>query len=703
MALVRRFLPAVLGVAALLLVPGSAVAGTTCDSCFGPDIVQSANDVAAGTATPQETAAFNATEDWIAYQNGVTDSRLWPYPINGDTTGAGPYGGYGLEGGYVDTLEATPSAIPAGGATDVAVGGEIADVGVELGTAAAVSTALPIIATVGVAAVGVCTLTNLCTKVLDDMTGTANQAQGGSQFPGTASVIKVFYPFCGQGSTITSACPSPTGQTACTLDTSQVDIGQGGGHSESYNGLTVNSGGYGNTIPASARVIPGCGKHKGVYVLELQPSTVGAYFAGGNFTYPVPNSSCTPTGNVGFGVGIIGTGPPASGGYAWPVQHGWSHTEDSFFGTCVGNGGTSSPPAVFTGSFNSTATNMDQVMTFEPTGALKRTLARSGCASTGLGSCANLGTQPAPSAMDKTGGSLAGELGLPQNTDLQLLLDSRLNLPPPSTGTGSGAPTNQPATLPGLVTVPNCVAVTLTACEGLLSNAGFASTAVTTLTDAQADVTKPAGNVVYTTPASGTGADVATQVQIFVNPAVLPLTVPQLQPNELATAYQTRLQTAGFTNVTVSVVSATNESTAVGPNAAISVSPAPGTAVDPATSITVEANPSDAPVVGTAPVPGSSCGLTAPSASVNFGPITGLTLGSVFPFSIIPWLQTAVGSAPAAQRPGLSLNVFGTSVDATGPIGSTFDPVFTAIRSVLEVLLWLSAGWVLYRRIIGSF
>jgi hypothetical protein len=703
MALVRRLLPAVLAVAALLLVPGSAVAGTTCDSCFGPDIVQSAKDVAVGTATPQETAAFNATEDWIAYQNGVTDSRLWPYPINGDTTGAGPYGGYGLEGGYVDTLEATPSAIPAAGATDVAVGGEIAEVGVDLGTAAAVTTALPIIATVGVAAIGVCTLTNLCTKVLDDMTGYANQ-NGASQFPGTTSVIKIFWPFCGQGSA-TPACPSPTGQPACTLDGNNADVGAGNGGSETYNGIPLHTGGFGNSIPSSAAVIAGC-HGRGVYAMEMEPAGVGSYLAGGNFAYPLPQTTCTPTGNVGYGVGLIGLPPPGPvvSPYTWPVEHGWSHTEDSFFGTCSGGApGPAAAPALYTGTFDPTKTNMDQVLSFEAVSALKRTLARPGCASTGASSCTNLGAQPAPSAMDKTAGSLASELAQGRFADLQLLLDSRLNLPPPSTGPGSGGPTNTPATLPGLVTVPNCVGVTLTACEGLLSNAGFGSTAVTTLTDAQADVTKPAGNVVYTTPASGTGADVSTQVQIFINPAPLPLTVPQLQPNELATAYQTRLQTLGFTNVVVTVVSDTNESTSVGPNAAISVAPAPGTQVDPATSVTVEANPSDAPPVGTAPVPGSSCGLTAPSASVNFGPITGLTLGSVFPFSIIPWLQTAVGSAPAAQRPALSLNVFGTSVDVTHPLGSTFDPVFTAIRSVLEVLLWLSAGWVLYRRILGSF
>lgn len=203
-----------------------------------------------------------------------------------------------------------------------------------------------------------------------------------------------------------------------------------------------------------------------------------------------------------------------------------------------------------------------------------------------------------------------------------------------------------------------------------------------------------------TTPTTTTGPTVTGDL----------LEIPPPFPNELSTHYQTRLETIGFTNVTIQDVSSVNEIATQDPNTALGVTmpdgslAGSGTETQADTPLKIDSNPEGSPALGTIPtVPASSCGLTPPSASVDFGPITGLNFGSVFPFSVIPWLQGIVGSVPAGQRPDVSFNVFGTQIDTSSYYGSVSDAVFGVIRSVIEVLLWLSVGWVLYRRIIGAF
>ena len=103
------------------------------------------------------------------------------------------------------------------------------------------------------------------------------------------------------------------------------------------------------------------------------------------------------------------------------------------------------------------------------------------------------------------------------------------------------------ATIPGLAVIPSaCVGATVAACKSALTAAGFTATpTVTTLSTAAADLTKPAGNVVTTTPAPNTQVDTATVVTIQANPNPLPLAIPDPLAHETYQAYIARLQALG--------------------------------------------------------------------------------------------------------------------------------------------------------------
>jgi len=75
---------------------------------------------------------------------------------------------------------------------------------------------------------------------------------------------------------------------------------------------------------------------------------------------------------------------------------------------------------------------------------------------------------------------------------------------------------------PGLVAVPDCSGLTVSACQSALSAAGFTNTTTTTLTEEQADLSKAGGAVVTTNPAAGANTDTATSITLNINPDPLP-------------------------------------------------------------------------------------------------------------------------------------------------------------------------------------
>jgi len=186
-------------------------------------------------------------------------------------------------------------------------------------------------------------------------------------------------------------------------------------------------------------------------------------------------------------------------------------------------------------------------------------------------------------------------------------------------------------------------------------------------------------------------------------PGVVSVSLPSPTPGEVVTHYVGRLQTAGFTHVTTTVLTSPN--TSVGPDVVVSVTPATPTVGSLDTPIEVKANPSDAPAAGLTPgqsIGSPGCSLSPPTSSVNLSPLTSLNFGSSFPFSVLPWVTSVLsGVVTQGQRPQATFSVFGTTV-STGDSLAPLDSVFSALRTFLAALLWLGVVWSLWRRTFGG-
>jgi PASTA domain len=669
-----------------------------------------------GTATPAETELVQAVTDFLEINNGVSSSQLSFESIYDVATGTtNPFSA----DPFLLDMQNFDAAVPASGSIASEVGGELATVGEDLGMDAPEEAAMGLVCAESVVCAGGLAIAGgvvlaLGTQVFGIGSGGSDSSSSpytaGSVAPGTSNAVKLWEPVYD--------CNAGYGWIPDELDTPPNDpytagndhgfapaypapgSGTGGldGGSGWNNGQGLSGDNDGIPVPCGTGIDPG----NGYWSLWVDAVPV----TGGSMSGNEPNGWINAgfSNETGVGEGV------SAGGYCYGTMNAWPGV-----GPGVGSSATNSllegvPEHGWLSEFwadvtNGTCTSGVSAPAGGGASIERRTGENSTMPRTGtVGTCPSgdkciTGTVEPSSNWCTTGGTLetciASTLGEPAYSGLAALLNTGVEANNPTTGA--------PYAPEGAISVPNCAGDTVTACETALSAAGFSGYSVTTATDSGAVVTIPAGDVIYTTPAEGTSVDTSTQIAIEINPTPLPLEIPAPSANEVYTQYETTLATDGFTNVQDAPVSDVNESTTVGPNVVLTVSPAPGTEVAPGTDINIDSNPADAPVVGAAPVPGASCGLTAPSSSVNFGPITGLNFGSVFPFSVIPWLEGLAGSAPGAQAPDLSFNVFGTSIDATQPLGSTFDPVFGAIRSVIEVLLWLSVAWVMYRRITGSF
>src|SRR5437588_4285985 len=94
-------------------------------------------------------------------------------------------------------------------------------------------------------------------------------------------------------------------------------------------------------------------------------------------------------------------------------------------------------------------------------------------------------------------------------------------------GWGNSALGVSGASFPGTATIPtSCIAATPTACKSALTAAGFSVTPTeVTLSTSGADLTKPAGAVVTTSPAAGSVVDTATAITLSENPNPLPVVI----------------------------------------------------------------------------------------------------------------------------------------------------------------------------------
>ena len=248
--------------------------------------------------------------------------------------------------------------------------------------------------------------------------------------------------------------------------------------------------------------------------------------------------------------------------------------------------------------------------------------------------------------------------------------------------------------------MPNCSGLTAAACRSALTEAGHTGTVTeTTASTAGADLTKPAGAVITTSPGATVKSAPGATVTLTLNPDPLPLAVPAPTPGETATAYTQRLQQLGLVGrVTTLTDLATDPG--FGPSEVVRTSPQPGTRVQTGTTVDVTVNPTTAPPATSGL--SSDCGLTPPSTALNLGPISGLNLGTVFPFSMIPLVVNALGDINvASSRPNFTVTAFGNQVGDLSYLAN-FDGVFSAIRLALSFGLTIGAAMFLWRRTLGA-
>lgn len=667
-------LVAVGAVALVVCFSATLVTAPTASALVGTPIATAAQDVANGTATQAETDEVQAAIDYIYSEFGGVGTSAVPYPsIEGSTWTQSASGA---------ALEQAGSSVTSGGATEAAVAAEGLDGAGVLGVTEALGAAVPVLG--AGAAVAVCTFTNFCSKVVDDIFGgqTSNIATQFDEFPGIYTAERLWIPFC-KGS---SQCG--TTEPACTLDPSLFDAGAGNGQSEHVliGGTQYSLAGpgfnYGSSLPQPL-TIPGCNsamtQDGGVYVVEYLPENStgviqgNTFYSGGEF-----QDAASPLLN-GQASGVCSPNPGAFGWWSPPpgkqatsvstvTQHGIFNYGSSQNRSCNAGDG-------------STAYVGDDRIVFEPGSAMKATWPHPGGCPGGY-TCTAL---PQPHAGCSTAQCLANLFSGTGFNDLGQFIDAAL-------GNGTNG---QPTQMPGLVQVPNCVGVQPSACRSLLTGAGIVTAPQeTTLTPAQADLTKPAGAVVSTNPASGAWVDPDTGVVTLTeNPNPLPIVVPQpLQGGETYTQYLTRLQGEGFVgSYTNEFVTDANINPQLGPDDVVAVSPAPGTQIAPNTSVTVQSNPDDAP----APQPGGGPpgAPTLPGISIGGAP----TPCTVFPFGIPCWIGNQLSEfvSTTPQAPSFSIgtpSLLGggnLNVNLDHPFGADLSSVMAICRVVLLVVSFL--------------
>lgn len=188
--------------------------------------------------------------------------------------------------------------------------------------------------------------------------------------------------------------------------------------------------------------------------------------------------------------------------------------------------------------------------------------------------------------------------------------------------------------------------------------------------------------------------------------------VPLPYHHETYGHYVTRLQTNGLVG-NVTQVSDAYADPGHGPNEVFSVNPAPRTRVAPASTVDVYANPADAPWpdspdtgtgVGVPPPNGGTGGITGPCdttiRAIDLGPLSGINLGSRFPFGIFAWISGVLGGWTAGGgAPSWSFSLLGhpQTVDLSfmGSAMSIMRPVFLSLA--LLGYVWLLASFTLRR------
>jgi len=243
--------------------------------------------------------------------------------------------------------------------------------------------------------------------------------------------------------------------------------------------------------------------------------------------------------------------------------------------------------------------------------------------------------------------------------------------------------------------VPNCTGDLYAACATRIEDAGLVPVR-TTLTPAEADITKPADAVVSTSPAPGSVVQSGSTVTVTANPGAgtMPKVVPAPTATETYGAYVDRLQLDGLLGTRVVLTDATLDPTR-GPGVVTSTTPASGTRVAPGTTVTVRVNPDSAPPVAS---PRTLPALPA----INLAPLKAPQVCTTFPFGVPCWVTGALGGfGGSGQCPSFDVPFtgFGGS-DMTVDL-CVMQPAVDIFRSLFLIVALLGGAWLFMRAAMG--
>lgn len=250
--------------------------------------------------------------------------------------------------------------------------------------------------------------------------------------------------------------------------------------------------------------------------------------------------------------------------------------------------------------------------------------------------------------------------------------------------------------------MPGCAGLTVAACESQLAAMGWTGTSTSPALSMQnADLTKPAGAIVTTSPAEGEYFANDGAVVFTVNPDPLPLVLPAPTPGETYDAYVARLQALGHvgTITRVDLDQATMDAQA-GPSAVTTVTPATGTRIQTTSAVTLTVNPANAPAAGSG---GGGCEPWV-IPTLNLDPLLSMLddATSVFPFGIPGWVVDSVdGLVAEPVTPGWDFK-FPMADEPWRVDLAMFDPIMPAVRTVLLFGSMLGLGWFFFSMATGG-
>jgi hypothetical protein len=247
--------------------------------------------------------------------------------------------------------------------------------------------------------------------------------------------------------------------------------------------------------------------------------------------------------------------------------------------------------------------------------------------------------------------------------------------------------------------LPSCDGLSVSACETAIDDAsgGTPTFHVQVAGIDGAVLTMPPATVVELQPAPGTSVTVETEITIIRNPdtEAMPYVVPAIGTDDTYDTYKQKLPAA----VTTTKVTAGDASgdPQKGPNAVITVTPAPGTRQAPGAPVVITVNPPDWPQPGDT---GAGVGCPTPlSTVIDFSPITAAGLQNKFPFAVFAWLHTTLaGWAGTATAPSFTLQVLGHSMHFDMSLGNG---AMSIIRDGFLAITLVALVWWLGTALLG--